>query len=75
MRYTVGMDPNLEAKLTALKEELDVIYVSVERTRKYLLWTLVVTLVLFVLPLLGLMFAIPSFIGSYTEALSGLEGY
>ena len=47
------------------RELLDNIYVSVERTRKMFLWTLVISVVAFVLPLIGLIFAIPFFVSSY----------
>lgn len=67
------IEPELAAKLDAMKAEIDAIYASVERTRKYFLWTLIITLVLFILPLIGLFFAVPSFLGSYTETLSGLQ--
>ncbi len=53
------MDQELAQKLEAQDRKLDAIYVSVEKTRKYFLWTLVATAVMFVLPLLGIMIAIP----------------
>ena len=51
-----------EQRLVQLEEKIDKIHTSVEKTRKYFLTTLVVSLVLFVLPLIGLMFAIPTFL-------------
>lgn len=53
------------------KEVLEKIYISTERTRKMFLWTLILTIITFVLPLVGLMFAIPYFINTYVSALSG----
>lgn len=53
-----------------LEQKIDAIYVSVEKTRKYFFWTMVVTLVLFILPLIGLVFAIPSFLSSYTNTIN-----
>jgi len=50
-----------------MERKIDAIYVSVEKTRKYIFWTVVVTVVLFVVPLLGLVFAVPSFISTYSE--------
>ena len=49
---------------------LERIYASVERTRKMFLWTLILTIIAFVLPLLGLVFAIPYFLNTYVSALS-----
>lgn len=69
------IEPDVAQKLDALKQQIDAIYVSVERTRTYFLWTLIVTLVLFVLPLVGLVFALPAFLGSYTETISSFNGY
>jgi hypothetical protein len=57
------MEQELEAKL-------DAIYKSVEKTRKYFLWTLVATVVAFVLPLLGLIIIIPWFLRTLTSAYS-----
>jgi type II secretory pathway component PulF len=62
----------LDQKLTTLEKKIDDIYVSAEKTRKYFLTTLIVSLVAFVLPLIGLFFAIPSFLSTYTN-LSQLQ--
>ena len=64
------MDPILK-KLEEQEEKINAIYRSVERTRKYFMWTLIITLALFILPALGLVFAIPTFMSSYSS-LSGL---
>ena len=54
------------------QEKIDKVYASMEKMRKYFLWTLIITIVVFVLPLLGLIFVIPSFIQNYTTNLQGL---
>ncbi len=51
------------------EEMLRKIYTSVEKTRKMFLWTLILTVLMFVLPLIGLAFAIPAFINTYVSAL------
>lgn len=61
---------NPEQKILELEGKIDKIYKSVEKTRKYFFWTLVITVVFFVLPLVGLMFAVPALIGTYTEITS-----
>ena len=53
-------------------EKLNLIFKSAEKTRKYFMWTLIITLVTFVLPLLILLVALPKIIGVYTSGLSGL---
>jgi len=66
------MDENeLKQILSDMSEKIDMVYASVEKTRKYFLAVLIVSLVLFILPLIGLVFAIPSFLSGY-NALSGL---
>ncbi len=57
-----------------MEKKIDAIYETTERTRKYFLWTLIVTLAVFILPGIVLMFAVPSFISNYSATMSGLEG-
>lgn len=64
------MDPGLDTRLSAIEDKLEKTYVSAEKTRKYLLFMLVVTIVAFVLPLVGLMFAIPTMLSSYSALLT-----
>ncbi len=66
------MENDTQKQITELKEKIDKIYVSVEKTRRYFFWTMVISLALFVLPLIGLMFVIPSFISNYTGAFQTL---
>lgn len=61
------MEQNIPEKLAQLETKIDMIYVSAEKTRKYFLWTMIITIALFVLPLIGLLFAIPSFLSTYTD--------
>ena len=70
--YNFCMEPTFQNKLEELEKKIDAIYVSVEKTRKYILWTAVVTVAIVVLPLIGLLFAIPSFINTYTTQLETL---
>lgn len=55
-----------------LEQKIDAIYTSVEKTRKYFLITMWVSLAMVVLPAIGLVFAVPAFISSYTTSLDGL---
>ena len=68
------IDPELLAKLNQIEEKAEKAYQASEKVRKYLFWTGVVTVTLIVIPVIGLAFAIPSFISSYTTTLNGL-GY
>lgn len=66
------MEPELAARLSALEEKVDAMYASVEKVRLYFLWTGIITVLLFVLPLIGLLFAIPSFLNTY-ENIGNLD--
>ncbi len=57
-------------KLQAQDEKLEHIYQSVEKTRKYFLWTMIATVVTFVLPLIGLIFAVPFLLSTLSAAYS-----
>lgn len=61
------MEDELRQRLDALEKKIDAIYVSAEKTRKYILWTVMITVALVVLPMLGLVFVIPSFISTYSQ--------
>jgi len=62
------MDQELLQKLQAQDEKLELIYQSVEKTRKYFLWTFIATLVTFIVPLIGLVFAIPFLLSTLSSA-------
>lgn len=66
------MEPSIKDQLEAQSRKIDEIYVSVEKTRKYFLIILWVTIAMIVLPFIGLIFIIPSFIEIYTNSMSGL---
>lgn len=61
------MDSEIKNKLTEQDVKLDAIFKSVEKTRKYFLIIMWVTLAAVVLPLVGLVFAIPSFLETYSS--------
>ena len=56
------MDQETLNKLEILEKKIDAIYSSVEKTRKYFLATLIVTIAMIVLPMLGLIVVIPMFL-------------
>ena len=66
------MDADLEKRLLALEAKIDAVFESSEKIRKYFLVLVWVTVLMFVLPMVGLVFALPSFIDSYTQTLNGL---
>ena len=68
------IDPELSAKLDEIAAKADAAYKAAEKVRKYLFWTGVVTVALIVLPMIGLMFAIPAFMTSYVAPLQQATG-
>jgi len=66
------MEEDIKNRLDTQDELLEKIYKSAEKTRKYFMWTLIITLVTFFLPLVALLFILPSFIKTYTATLEGI---
>lgn len=67
----VSMDSEMKERLDALEKKIDAIYSSAEKTRKYFLTVLIGSAVALVLPLIGLLFAIPTLLSTYSD-MSGL---
>ena len=61
------MDAEIQKKLADQEVKLDAIYKSVEKDPKYFLVVLWVTVLAVVLPTIGLVFAIPSFLNTYSS--------
>jgi hypothetical protein len=66
------MEPVTSERFALLEKKVEAIYVSVEKTRKYFFWTMVITIGALVLPLIGLAFAIPSFVNTYATQLNAI---
>ena len=58
------MEQDIIKKLEEQDKKIDAILKSVEKTRKYFIWTLIVTVAMIVLPVIGLIFIIPTLISS-----------
>lgn len=63
------MDPELQKKIDEQGAKIDAIYKSVEKTRKYFLMIIWITILAVVLPLIGLVFVVPSFLSNYSSTL------
>lgn len=59
-------------KLEAHEKKLDAIFRSTEKTRRYIFWTMIGSIVVFVLPLIGLLFVVPYFLSVYSSMYQGL---
>ena len=61
----------IEKELREQRELIDKIYLSAEKTRKYFLWTMWGTIILFVIPLIILALVLPIFMNSYLGSITG----
>lgn len=66
------MEQEFTQRFAELEKKVNNIYISVEKTRKYFLWTMWTTIIMFVLPLVALAFVIPMFLSSYVGSIQGL---
>lgn len=66
------MEQDTQKKLETMEEKLNAIYDSVEKTRKYFLVIMWITIAMVVIPAVGLVVVIPAFISTYTSSFEGL---
>jgi len=66
------MEQEILNKFEQQDKKLDAIYVSVEKTRKYFLWTMIISIATVVLPIIGLIIMIPWMLKIVSSAYSGL---
>ena len=61
------MEQEILQKLDLLEKKLEENVKISRQMRKYFLWTLIISVVVIVLPFIGLLFVIPQLINSYTN--------
>ena len=66
------MEEDIIKKIDEQGAKIEAIYKSVEKTRKYFLLIIWVSIICFVIPLIIMLFVLPSFISSYIGGLQGL---
>jgi len=66
------MDQDIIDRFDSLEKKTDAVFRSVEKTRKYFQWTLIITAVMVILPLIGLLFAIPSYLSTLSSLGAGI---
>ncbi|MEF3691995.1 MAG: hypothetical protein V3574_03000 [Candidatus Moraniibacteriota bacterium] len=66
------MEQEILKKLEAQDKKLDEIWKSVEKTRKYFIFTMVSSIVMVVLPLLALLIAIPFMLNAISSSMEGI---
>lgn len=62
----MGMDPELRQKLETMEKQMDEVYAMARRLYRMIFWTVIASIVLFVVPLIGLFFEVPSLINTYS---------
>lgn len=63
------MEEKILRKIEEQDRKLEKIYNSIEKVRKYFLWTFIITVAVFILPLIGLLFVIPKFLNILSSNL------
>jgi len=58
------MNEDILKKLAEQDVKLNAIFESSEKMRKYFLWTMIISVAVIVLPLIGMAFILPSFMSS-----------
>ena len=66
------MEEEILKKIEAQDKKLEDIYNSIEKMRKYFLWTLIVTIAVIILPLIGILLLIPKFLSTLSGSNLGL---
>lgn len=66
------MDEEIKKILAEQDKKLDAIFKSAEKTRKYFLWTLIISVVVIVLSLIGISFLAPQYIKTINPTSYGL---
>lgn len=64
------MDADILKKVEEQGKRIEEVYASVEKTRKYFLWVLIISVGAIVLPAIGLIFVIPYFLNTITAGLA-----
>jgi len=62
------MEQELLEKMRVMEQKIDAMYTSVEKLRKYFLWTLIITFVTIVLPIIALAVVAPWALGTLSNA-------
>ena len=56
-----------EEQIKNLEVKIDSLQADVKKMKNYFLWTFWITIILFVLPIIGLIFAIPTFLSTFSS--------
>ncbi len=65
----------IEKRLKEQEEKLNKIYISVEKTRKYFLFTLIGTLLMFIVPFIIMLILMPRIMSLYSDVYSNILSF
>lgn len=57
----------LKSKMEALEKKVGELERTVKMIKRIFLWTIIISVALFILPLIGLVFVIPQFLSNYAS--------
>ncbi|PWB38674.1 MAG: hypothetical protein C3F02_03105 [Parcubacteria group bacterium] len=63
------MEQDIADKLAVLEVKIDQVYKSSEKMRQYFLWTLIITIIVIILPIIGLVIILPQYMSVLTSAV------
>jgi len=63
-----GMEQEILKKIEEQGVKLEALLHDVRKMRQYFLWTLIISVAVIVLPLIGLIFVIPQFLSLYSNS-------
>lgn len=66
------MDEELLKKIQSLEDKIDQSYKMLKAAKNMFMWNLILSLVFFLLPLIAIIFLLPSMISTITSSYSGL---
>ena len=62
--YNLSMNEDILKRLDEQDKKLTAVLESSEKMRKYFLWTLIISVAVIILPMIGMVFVLPSFFDS-----------
>ena len=68
------MDAELLRRFEEMEKKIDKIYESSRKIQAYFKWTFIVTVIFFVLPLIGTVFLLPMLMSQMGSLYGGVEG-
>lgn len=66
------MEEDILKKLDEQNKKIEAIWQSVEKTRKYFLTTLIISIIMTILPILGLVIIVPFILNTLSKSFEGL---